>query len=164
MWLPLLLIVCSALANTQKTDEKTQLPVLCSSNVRVVDGDSLFLGKKEIRLSGIDAPEYYQPCFDKFGKEYACGRKAADALEILVGKKVCCKTVTMDKYKRYVAVCESAGVDINEKMAENGWAVAYKRYTHKYEEAENLAKKEGRGVWQGKFMKPELYRILNKSK
>ena len=39
--------------------------VTCSAqaHVRVVDGDSLFLGNKEVRLSGIDAPEYKQTCF-----------------------------------------------------------------------------------------------------
>lgn len=26
--------------------------------VKVIDGDSLFIGKTEIRLEGIDAPEY----------------------------------------------------------------------------------------------------------
>lgn len=160
----MLLIVCTALANARKNAEKASLPVLRSSEVKVVDGDSLYLGKKEIRLSGIDAPEYFQTCFDAEGKEYACGKKSFEALKRLAGRDIRCRTVAKDKYKRYVSVCESGGVDINKKMVENGWAVAYKRYTHDYDEAEKLAKREKRGIWQGRFMKPELYRILNKSK
>lgn len=163
-WLPLLLIVCSALANAQKNAEKTRIQVLRAAEVKVVDGDSLYLGKKEIRLSGIDAPEYHQTCFDARGHEYACGKKSFEVLKSLAGSDIRCKTVAKDKYKRYVSVCESGGVDINKKMVENGWAVAYKRYTHDYDEAEMLAKRQKRGIWQGRFMKPELYRILNKSK
>ena len=39
-------------------------PVAAKSKIYVVDGDSIFIGEREIRLSGIDAPEYHQSCFD----------------------------------------------------------------------------------------------------
>lgn len=133
-----------------------------ASGIRVVDGDSIMAGGREIRLSGIDAPEYFQTCYDAGGKEYACGKKARRALEKLVGKDLSCKRAARDKYGRDVSVCFSRGVNINEKMVEIGWAVAYKRYTDEYNGAEKLAKKNKRGIWQGRFMKPELYRILNR--
>ena len=44
-----------------------------SGPVRVVDGDTLELGKERIRLYGIDAPETKQLCKNNTGKDYACG-------------------------------------------------------------------------------------------
>ena len=46
-------------------------------SLQVVDGDSLRRGDMDIRLHGIDAPEYRQNCQDKHGAEYACGKQAA---------------------------------------------------------------------------------------
>ena len=37
------------------------------AQVKVIDGDSIFIGKREIRLSGIDAPEYKQSCYNAAG-------------------------------------------------------------------------------------------------
>lgn len=130
--------------------------------VQVVDGDSLIIDGKEIRLSGIDAPEYFQSCYNTQGKLYSCGKKAAQALQNMVGNDIKCDFVVKDKYKRFVSVCYSNGININKKMVEEGWAVAYKRYTNEYNQAELLAKKEKKGIWQGRFLKPELYRILYK--
>lgn len=143
----------------------TVLPVFqgfAGGQIKVVDGDSLFIGNREIRLSGIDAPEYHQLCFDQDGVKYECGKEARRALVRLVGPDLKCQTLVRDKYKRDVAVCKSNGVDLNRKMVETGWAVAYKRYTDEYDAAEKGAKRKRLGIWQGKFMKPELYRILRK--
>lgn len=131
------------------------------ARIKVIDGDSLMVGKCEIRLSGIDAPEYHQWCFDKDGREYECGQESLKALQRLIHQDLHCDTLARDKYKREVAVCKSKGVNINKKMVEIGWAVAYKRYTNAYDKAEQEARKERRGIWQGRFMKPELYRILH---
>ena len=46
-------------------------------------------------------------------------------------------------------------------MVADGWAVAYTRYTKDYINAEQEAQKYKRGLWQGRFLKPEYYRILN---
>ena len=46
-------------------------------------------------------------------------------------------------------------------MVLNGWAVSY---GDKYSEDEIIAKKMKRGIWQGNFMRPELYRALQKKK
>lgn len=135
---------------------------LAKSDVYVVDGDSIFIGKKEIRLSGIDAPEYHQLCKNAQDKDYECGLEARKALVKLVGSDFKCQKIVKDRYKREVSECESRGVNINKKMVEIGWAVAYNRYTDEYVDAEKLAKKQKSGVWQGRFMKPELYRILHK--
>ncbi len=133
-------------------------------NIKVIDGDSIFIGKTEIRLEGIDAPEYFQECRDTEDKSYPCGKLARQALEKMVSAALECHRITTDKYHRAVCICYENGVNINKKMVEEGHAVAYKRYTHAFDEAELTAKKLKKGIWQGRFMKPEFYRILKKTK
>lgn len=134
------------------------------AQLKVIDGDSLMLGKTEIRLSGIDAPEYHQPCYDKDDKPYPCGKLSFEALKALVSPQTRCDKVAVDKYHRQVSVCWDRDININQKMVEMGQAVAYKRYTNEYAKAEEQAKKQKVGIWQGRFMKPEFYRILQKEK
>lgn len=137
-------------------------PFSAVAKVRVIDGDSLFVDNLEIRMSGIDAPEYNQLCKNAYNEDYACGSEAFHALQKLAGQDTKCNKVVIDKYKRQVSVCYSQGINLNKKMVEIGWAVAYKRYTDEYSDAEKLAKRQKLGIWQGRFMKPELFRILKK--
>ena len=47
-------------------------------------------------------------------------------------------------------------------MVKNGWAIAYKKYSKKYVEAEIYAKTNNLGIWEGKFLEPYKWRRLNK--
>ena len=49
-----------------------------------------------------------------------------------------------------------ADTDINEWLVLQGWAVAYKRYSHDYVRAETLAKAKRRGIWASEFVKPPV--------
>ena len=130
--------------------------------VKVIDGDSFFIGKTEIRLEGIDAPEYFQECYDAEDNPYPCGKKAKKALENLISPDIRCEKITRDKYRRVVAVCHNGKLNINREMVAQGQAVAYKRYTHEFDEAEKSARRLKKGIWRGRFLKPEFYRILKK--
>lgn len=130
--------------------------------VEVIDGDSLIVDGTEVRLNGIDAPEYHQECYDESGQAYFCGQEAYKALQALAGPDTRCSEVTVDRYRRSVAVCRSRGKMINEEMVLRGWAVAYTQYTDDFAPAEAEAKKAKRGIWRGRFMVPELYRALNR--
>lgn len=133
------------------------------ADIYVIDGDSLKIDEANIRMAGIDAPEYYQTCKDKNNKQYNCGIDAKNALEAMVkGKNVRCDKVTKDIYNRELCECYANGESLNKKMLELGWAVAYKTDNEEYKKAEQQAKKKKIGIWQGKFMKPELHRILFK--
>lgn len=133
-----------------------------SAKVKVIDGDSILLNEREIRLSGIDAPEYHQFCYDAANKAYHCGDDSFKALQKMINERLECKTITVDRYKRDVAVCYVDGEDINRKMILSGWAVSYNRYSHEYDDAEKEAQRNKRGIWRGRFMKPELYRALKR--
>lgn len=130
----------------------------------VLDGDSLRFGNKDIRLMYIDAPEYQQLCYDFRGFEYDCGEASKEALKkIIDGRKVHCDKKMKDIYKRDLSICYVDGTNINLEMIKQGWAITYRaKKNSEYIEAERKAKEEGLGLWQGKFMKPELHRALNR--
>lgn len=132
---------------------------LGTGSVHVVDGDSLRKGDTDIRLYGIDAPEYRQSCNDKHDAEYPCGKQSANALRGLVqGHEVSCTSIETDRYGRAVSVCKIGNLEINGEMVRLGWAVAYSRHSLSYVHLEAEARKAKRGIWAGTFEMPEAYR------
>lgn len=125
---------------------------------RSIDGDSLYVGDREVRLFGIDAPEYHQSC-TRDGKPWACGADAAKQLSSLVtGKQVRCDQVDTDEHGRIVARCTAGSVDVNRVMVATGYATAYRHYSMDYVRAEEIAKANKRGLWAGMFEMPSEYR------
>jgi endonuclease YncB( thermonuclease family) len=122
---------------------------------KVIDGDSIVVAGEMVRLHGIDAPELDQT-FRWRGKQVACGMMALAALETLTaGVRLRCEGVERDCYGRLVAKCYSPnGVDIGRRLVSAGWALAYRRYSMDYVDAENEARKARRGMWRGAFIKP----------
>lgn len=138
-------------------------PGLAKDNIYAVDGDSIKLREQNVRLAYIDAPEYYQTCKDSEGKEYNCGIKAREKLERLMKLgELSCKTIGKDIYNRDMSECFVGNVNVNLEMVKSGWAVVYKSTDVAYLEAQKDAKRAKLGIWQGKYMKSELYRILFK--
>lgn len=125
---------------------------------RAVDGDSLYVGETEVRLFGIDAPEWDQEC-SRAGRSWQCGQEAAAELSKLVsGKQIRCLKVDVDEHGRTVAQCMAGSIDVNRTMVALGYAVAYRRYSTAYVSAEDSAKASKRGLWSGKFEMPSQYR------
>lgn len=123
------------------------------------DGDSLMVGNQEVRLFGIDAPEYSQSC-TRDGVPWACGREAADELRRLVeGRNLTCTRQSIDPYDRWVARCRVGGAEANATMVERGLATAYRHYSSDYVAAEARAKAARRGLWAGSFEAPRDYRL-----
>ena len=138
-------------------------------NVHVTDGDSIKIGKEKIRLSGIDAPEIKQVCYNEGEKPYACGHLAKLKLEEIIKNSnigyIYCFYSGRDKYKRILAECvlgEDSQININQQMVFEGYAVAYLRYSKKYFKAQETAKSFKFGLWAGKFELPEEWRKNNK--
>ena len=125
---------------------------------RAIDGDSLYVGSKEVRLFGIDAPEYTQTC-NRNGQPWSCGAIAAGQLSKLInGKSVQCEAVDMDEHGRTVARCTVGSIDVNRTMVALGYAIAYRYYSSDYASAEESAKVNKRGLWAGTFEMPSQYR------
>ena len=133
--------------------------LFASERYKVVDGDSLEQGRLRIRLIDIDAPEFFQECYDENENVYECGKKASEVLESYVAGGITCKKVGTDRYKRSLMECfDEKQENINKKMVLNGWAVAY---SDRFEKEEKIAKNKKIGIWKGRFMRPELYRSLH---
>lgn len=126
-----------------------------SGPARVIDGDTIEIRGKRIRLHGIDAPESAQTCSDASGQSYSCGRAATQALAAGIGRaQVSCRARDRDRYGRLVAVCHVGGADLNAWMVRNGHAMAYRRYSPDYVRHENAARAARVGIWQGRFVAP----------
>ena len=121
----------------------------------VIDGDTFKINNIPIRLHGIDAPETDQYCQDADGKSYRCGELAkGQMVKYTKGKIVTCNVNSKDRYKRLIAVCYASNQDLNGMLVSDGLALAYRQYSKKYIEAENVAKLNKVGLWQGRFVKP----------
>lgn len=125
---------------------------------RAKDGDSLMVGNTEVRLFGIDAPEFDQTC-TRGGQSWSCGSVAADQLMRLVtGKDVRCSSMGLDQHGRTLGRCMVGTTDVNRTMVSTGYAVAYRHYSADYVSAEESAKAYKRGLWAGTFEMPDQYR------
>jgi endonuclease YncB( thermonuclease family) len=121
---------------------------------RVIDGDSIVVAGTEIRIFGIDAPEYRQTCHNA-ARRWPCGRAAASAMRAMVaGRQIHCQPREQDRFGRTVAVCHAGGLDLGAAMVKGGQAVAYGAY----EADERDARDARRGIWSGTFEVPAAYR------
>ena len=144
-----------------------------SGKAKIIDGDSIRIGKHRIRLLGIDAPEMKQLCKDKNNKDYACGHVSKNFLISFIDdvkklrnlKELFCYYSEFDKYNRVLGECfvgPKRIYNLNQAMVISGHAVAYLRYSGKYlkDQEEAMIKKEG--MWSGEFILPEEWRKKNK--
>lgn len=123
----------------------------------VIDGDTIVLNSKKIRLAGIDAPELQQMC----GLQQ-CGMAAKAYLQSLVkNHQVSCKLYGRDKYGRYIGLCFAGGHDLAAQLVSQGHAVAYRRYSARYAGLEDIASEAKLGIWGERFERPEQWRISN---
>jgi endonuclease YncB( thermonuclease family) len=126
---------------------------------RVIDGDTLEIGDRRVRLEGIDAPESAQTCRRDGTRTWACGRVAAEALAALVDRRrVTCRNTGVDKYDRVLGVCSVEGRDLNAEMVRAGHAWAFVKYSRSYVAEEAAARAAGVGIWQGEAEPAWIFR------
>jgi endonuclease YncB( thermonuclease family) len=77
----------------------------------IIDGDTLEIDGKRIRLWGIDAPENSQLCRDEDSLQYLCGANELDSF--IARRGVTCSPININRYGRTVASCSVAGVDLS---------------------------------------------------
>ena len=166
----ILFIICSIIFILTYNDVKSEEIKKISGNAQIIDGDTIKINAKKIRLYGIDAPEFKQMCkkpyltimFFSFTKDYPCGKISAEKLKKKINNKVInCKILDIDRYKRLIGECYKKNLNLNSWLVSNGHAVAYRKYSKKYISKEIYAKNEKLGVWKGKFEMPWDYRRKN---
>lgn len=107
-----------------------------------IDGDTLKIGGRSVRIHGIDAPEMKQRCGD-----WPAGDLAQEALAALVtGRTVRCEGRGNDRYGRMLASCKVDGLDLGAEMVRSGMALAFVRYSQDYVGQEAEAKAVRRGM------------------
>ena len=162
----LILIITFFLAQTLNGTEIYGVP-------KIIDGDTVNINTKKIRLEGIDAPEIKQQCKKpflkisgiigfEFNKNYSCGVIAKKKLiDKINSSKIKCIASSKDRYKRFLATCYKGKTNLNKWMVRNGNAIAYKKYSKDYVRDEEYAKENKLGLWRGSFITPEKWRKLN---
>jgi hypothetical protein len=69
-----------------------------------------------------------------------------------------------DQYRRAVAICTVAGVDLAEWLVKNGVALDWPKYSKgNYAAAQDEAKRAERGIWSGSFVEPWRYRACRRT-
>ena len=128
---------------------------------RIIDGDSLVVEGVELRLEGIDAPEHRQKSLDAGGRTFAQGKYATHYLRKLVGQApVRCELHGEDKYGRQLAtVYTRDGRNVNAEMVRAGQALAYMKFSRRYEAEEREAKKRRAGMHSGTWITPWAWRL-----
>ena len=163
----ILIIICSIFFIFTYKDVKSEEIKEISGNAQIIDGDTIKINSKKIRLHGIDAPEFKQMCkkpylkiiFFRFTKDYPCGKISTQKLQKKINNKVItCKILDIDRYKRLIGECYKKNLNLNSWLVSNGYAVAYRKYSKKYISNEINAKNEKKGLWQGKFEMPWDFR------
>jgi len=104
----------------------------------VIDGDTLRVAGRTVRLLHIDAPETDQP-----------GGAAATArlTKLTQGRRVACRREGTDAYDRDLAFCRVGELDLGVAMVAAGRAAAYRRYGDTYVGVERAARRAERGIW-----------------
>ena len=118
---------------------------------KVIDGDSLLFesvkGKiYELRLYGIDTPEWNQP-YSKLSKQYLS--------DTIAREKVTIEIYDIDRYGRKVVMMRRSGENVNQCLVERGYAWVYPRYCkkkicQKWKTLEKKARYNRVGLWQEK--------------
>ncbi|WP_187429251.1 hypothetical protein ROLI_029270 [Roseobacter fucihabitans] len=130
-----------------------------SGVVRVIDGDTIDVGDRRVRIHGIDAPEARQTCRTEQGMTWNCGTWVTEQVsQLYEGRQATCETVTMDRYNRIVARCQVRGQDIGYEIVSAGLAFAYRKYARDYVLAEKAAAVRDVGLHASHVQNPSQFR------
>ncbi len=117
-------------------------------DVRVLDGETLRLGDRVLRLAGLVVPDRGQAgCPDRGAQRTDCAAAAADALARLVqGRDLACRVRGHDRQGRALGTCRAGGVELNAALVAAGWALA-DTASRGLLPMETTAREAGRGLW-----------------
>ncbi len=128
--------------------------------VEVIDGDSLRIAGRVVRLQGYDAPEYRQQCAEADGRAWPCGRIARERLGALAaGGGLACTDLGRDRYGRTIARCRAQDGDIGAAMVRAGLGRTLRNARdERYAAEEAEARRARRGMWRGTHHHPADWR------
>ncbi|MCK8787465.1 thermonuclease family protein [Roseomonas sp. NAR14] len=142
-----------------------------ATGLRVVDGETLRLGERVVRLAGLKAPQRGQSCRveghagptrgagETAPGEADCGTLAATALAGLLGRRgLTCRLDGFDRFGRGLGHCLAGETELNQAMVAGGWALADAGAPPALRRAEATAREAGRGFWAAGAVPPAGWR------
>ena len=132
-----------------------------SYEIKIIDGDTIHINGEKIRFKGIDTPELRQTC-TKNNEVILCGIEARKLLIKKIGKnEVQCTKEGKDQYKRTLAECFVKDLSLSSFLVREGYAFAYRKYSKKFVNDEDYARKNNLGMWSMRFEYPWDWRKKN---
>ncbi|WP_421852357.1 thermonuclease family protein [Oricola sp.] len=114
---------------------------------------------RRYRLYAVDAPELAQDCLDPEGERYACGEASREALAAMTEGILSCDIVGIAPEAIKTVRCQDMlGYDIGSELISAGWALPDRASGQDYIFDEMEAEARARGLWQGRFVRPERWR------
>lgn len=125
----------------------------------VIDGDTIEIHGRRVRIAGIDAVESDQICWWVDRHPWRCGQLAALALSELIGSRtVSCLNEGQDLYGRMLGRCFVQGTDLGTHMVSEGYAIPYYDRANIYKDAAERARQRRKAIWSGAFDTPSAWR------
>ncbi|MDA0786652.1 MAG: thermonuclease family protein [Proteobacteria bacterium] len=150
----ILALIPMILLCTTGVQAQSEPPRTIVGEARVLDGDTILVQEKPVRLYGISAPAI---------SNWPWGPFSRAMLDTLVnGKKVSCLVIETDRNRNPVARCDlpggslAGGKTLGEAMIRSGWATHHRLATHgrephalneQYDDAEEKARIDKVGIW-----------------
>ena len=144
----------------QSSKKNNRIYSYSKKNIKVIDGDTIHIGDKKIRFSGIDTPEMKQTC-RKEDKIIMCGVLAKKFLEEQLEKSFmikCIEEASLDRYNRVLAECFIDNKSLSSLIVKSGYGFSFRKYSKKFIEDEDFAKDNKNGLWDMEFEYPWNYR------
>ncbi len=161
-----LLLSCSSLLHSMAHAGLIMSPPVADMTGRVIegqalviDGDTIKIGHRQIKLAGIDAMERSQTCH-RGGTEWHCGEDAKAWLEHFIAKSnVRCIRTGAENFGPVIANCYNASnIPLAWAMVHWGFAIDDRMYPPDFERSQRDAMAGKRGIWSGDFIKPVVWR------
>ncbi len=112
----------------------------------VTDGDGIRVAGWEVRLAGLDAPEWDQKAKHRDGYWFNHGKRVKSALiDEIGGKHIRVAVEGTDRFGRLLGTVTHKGEDVGEWLVREGHAIA--AYSDRYTRVEREARKAKRGMW-----------------
>ncbi len=111
-----------------------------AADVQVIDGGTLVVDGRAVRLWGIEAPTAEQSCATSAGRSWPCGARVRDQLRSLVrDDEILCQPKAAG-----FELCRIAGLDIGALLVKEGLAKA----RGDYQDIEARARAARVGLWE----------------